>query len=224
MRPFAPHLLSLALLLCAGPAVHAGGKGEGGCVITAKAPMYEAATGDKVVGNADLGDSIVGVTYRGILPPEYLFEEESGRVHITFLPLKEESGMPRSAWMKSTDIARFTFECGCGATRKNRDECTPFAGVFSKVYNACYKEARDKKRAEVLKQGTAAAANPGAKALRNEDILTLVKVGLDDKLIIAKVQGAEATAFDLSTDGLVALKAGKVSNAVIEALMKRAGK
>ena len=93
--------------------------------------------------------------------------------------------------------------------------------------------ADDKKKAELLKQGTAtpASAQEGSvntkraeKALRNDDILTLAKVGLDDNLVISKINASEASDFDLSTEGIVALKSGKVSNAVIEAMMKQANK
>jgi hypothetical protein len=94
-----------------------------------------------------------------------------------------------------------------------------------------FTEARDKKLEELNKQPQANAAVPtgsnppsNEKPLRNDDVLSLVKVGLDDKLIISKIQAAEATDFDLSTEGIVALKTAKVSNAVIDAMMKRPGK
>ena len=107
--------------------------------------------------------------------------------------------------------------------------------MFSLVYNSCYKEARDKKKAETLKSGGAAPAPTSSgetsstakrteKALLNEDIISLVKVGLEDKLIISKIQAAKSTDFDLSTNGLIALKTAKVSGAVIEAMMKRVNK
>lgn len=71
---------------------------------------------------------------------------------------------------------------------------------------------------------TAAAAPIAAneKALTNADVVSLVKVGLGDDLITAKIKSAPAVAFDVSTEGLVALKKGAVSNAVIDAIMKRA--
>lgn len=234
MRKTTTYLLSLAAILCvaATPAI-AGGKGDGGCIITPKAPIYNASTGEKVLGNADVGDSIVGITTRGIMPPEFIFEEENGRVHIAYFLGKDESGQYRTAWMNPADIAKFSYECGCGSSKKAREECTPYSGIFSLVYNTCYKEARDKKRAEILKRGEAVAApvsessattKRAEKALLNEDILSLVKVGLEDKLIIAKIQAAKSTDFDLSTNGLVALKTAKVSNAVIDAMMKRGTK
>lgn len=228
-------ILVLGTLIPAAPA-RAAGRGDGGCIITPKAPIYAKSKGDKILGNADVGGCVVGITTRGILGEEYVFEEENGRVHVAFLPGKEEKGFYRTAWMDPNDLSKFTYECGCGSNDKERANCTPFSGLVSFVWNTCYREARDKKKAEILKQGAAAPASAAAsaessatakrpeKALRNDDILSLVKVGLDDKLIISKIQAAEATDFDLSTDGIVALKTAKVSNAVIDAMMKRAGK
>jgi hypothetical protein len=51
--------------------------------------------------------------------------------------------------------------------------------------------------------------------------LSLVKVGLGDDLVVAKIKSAAAVAFDLSTDGLISLKRGGASSAVIDAMMKR---
>lgn len=231
------YVLSLTVILFSAaitPAI-AAGKGDGGCIIVPKAPVYADSTTDKVLGYAGLGECIVGITTRPLLRPEFIFEEENGRVHIAFFTSKDESGMYRKGWINPADIIRFTYECGCGSTKKTREECTPFSGIFSFVYNTCYKEARDKKRAEILKQGAAASvpapvaesrttAKREESALRNEDIVSLVKIGLEDNLIIAKIQAAKSIDFDLSTTGLVALKTAGVSNAVIDAMMKRTNK
>jgi hypothetical protein len=237
-RIFACLLFSIALLgtCITAPIAHAEGKGAGGCIITPKAPIYHKAKGEEVLGAGELGDCVVGITTRGIMGHEFSFEEEDGRVHVAYFPTKEEKGLYHTAWMNPADLARFSYECGCGSNKRQRAECTPFSGIVSYVYNTCYKEARDRKRGEILKQGAAASGSAAAaseggasakgseKALRNDDVLSLVKVGLDDKLIISKIQGAEATTFDLSTDGIVALKTANVSNAVIDAMMKKAGK
>jgi hypothetical protein len=220
----------------AAPGAHAAGRGDGGCIINPNAPIYDKSKGEKLNGTGELGDCVAGITTRGIMGREFLFEEEDGRVHVAFFPTKEEKGLYHTAWMNPADLAKFSYECGCGSNKKAREECTPFSGMFSFVYNTCYKEARDKKRAEVLKQGAAASGSGPAsseggstakraeKALRNEDVLSLVKVGLDDQLIISKIQAADATDFDLSTDGIVALKTAKVSNAIIDTMMQKAKK
>ncbi|MEI6608200.1 MAG: hypothetical protein WCO53_00470 [Deltaproteobacteria bacterium] len=236
MRQATAYILSLIIILCSAATAIAGGKGDGGCTIAPKVPAYAASTSDKAYGHfEEIGECFVGITTRGIFKPEFIFEEENGRVHIAGFTNKEESGMYITAWVNSADIARFTYECGCGSSKESRENCTPFSGIFSFVYNTCYKEARDKKRAEILKQGVAASVvapvaessvntKNDEKALRNEDIISLAKVGLDDNLIITKIKTAKSVDFDISTTGLVALKAAKISNAVIDTMMKRVEK
>lgn len=238
-RTFAPLVLSiiaLASAIATEPAM-AAGRGDGGCVITPKAPIYRNSRDDKVIGTKDVGDCVAGAT--GIISLDYLFDEENGRVGIMYFPNKEGRGSYQRGWMNSTDLTRFTFECGCSTfSGSPSTACTPFAlsSGFDFAYNSCFKEAQDKKKAEIFKQGAAtpasatvaveggANAKGAEKVLRNDDILTLVKVGLDDKLIISKIRAAKATDFDLSTEGIVALKTAMVSNAVIDVMMKRADK
>jgi hypothetical protein len=66
-----------------------------------------------------------------------------------------------------------------------------------------------------------------AKRLTNQDIITMVQLGLSDDVIIAKIRavstvGAGGLAFDTSVDGLKALKAGNVSDAVIKVMINPA--
>jgi hypothetical protein len=69
---------------------------------------------------------------------------------------------------------------------------------------------------------TAAAcfiANPAhAETLNNGTIITLVKAGLGEATIIAKINGS-ANTFDLSTDQLIALKGQGLSDAIIAAML-----
>lgn len=64
------------------------------------------------------------------------------------------------------------------------------------------------------------SAHHGA-ALRNDDIVKLVKVGIDDPTIIAKIESA-ACEFDTSTDALIQLKKSGVSPAVLKAIVSKA--
>jgi hypothetical protein len=57
------------------------------------------------------------------------------------------------------------------------------------------------------------------KAITNQDVIDMVGLGLGDDVVIAKIQSAEATEFDTSIDGLKALKAAKVSDAVIKVVV-----
>jgi hypothetical protein len=60
--------------------------------------------------------------------------------------------------------------------------------------------------------------------LTNKDIITMVQAGLSDGVITTKIRATSAsnpasTSFDTSAEGLKALKAGNVSEAVIEAMI-----
>ena len=63
------------------------------------------------------------------------------------------------------------------------------------------------------------------KRLTNESIIDMVSLGLSDDVIIAKIRSmsdADALKFDTSVDGLKALKAGNVSDAVIKVMINPA--
>jgi hypothetical protein len=62
---------------------------------------------------------------------------------------------------------------------------------------------------------TPAAAPPGT--LQNPDILKMVKAGLEDSVIIAKIKSSKCQ-FDTAPDTLIALKQGGVSSAVMRAM------
>ena len=58
--------------------------------------------------------------------------------------------------------------------------------------------------------------------LTNASIVDLSKAGLDKDLIISKIESSQAK-FDLSTNGLIALKSQKVDNDVIKAMLIKSG-
>jgi TonB family protein len=68
---------------------------------------------------------------------------------------------------------------------------------------------------EPRERAVAKASSEGA--LRNEDVVKLVKTGMDDAIIIAKI-GKSRCQFDTSTDALLQLKQSGVSGAVLEAM------
>jgi len=66
-----------------------------------------------------------------------------------------------------------------------------------------------------------------AKRLTNEDIISMVGMGLSDDVIIAKIRsmsaaGADSLSFDTSVEGMKALKAGKVPDSVIKVMLNPA--
>jgi hypothetical protein len=70
-----------------------------------------------------------------------------------------------------------------------------------------------------------AASQELAKRLTNQDIINMTALGLSDDVIIAKIRSvtrADATKFDTSVDGLKALKAANVSDAVIKVMLNPA--
>ena len=69
-----------------------------------------------------------------------------------------------------------------------------------------------------------AQAAPGQAAgpLTNGDIVNLVKLGLADDVIVAKIRQAPRVAFDLEPDDLVKLKNDGASSAVVAAMLGRA--
>jgi tetratricopeptide (TPR) repeat protein len=58
-----------------------------------------------------------------------------------------------------------------------------------------------------------------AEVLTNDAVLTMVKAGLGEELIIGKVRISEAK-YDLSTDGILKLKSDGVSEAIIKAMIE----
>jgi hypothetical protein len=64
-----------------------------------------------------------------------------------------------------------------------------------------------------------------SKRLTNQDVIDMTALGLSDDVIIAKIRsvpGADGLKFDTSVEGLKALKAGKVSDAVIKVMVNPA--
>lgn len=55
--------------------------------------------------------------------------------------------------------------------------------------------------------------------LTNQDVIDMVALGLSDELVLEKIHAVDSTDFDTSVKGLRALKAGKVSDLVIRAMI-----
>jgi hypothetical protein len=67
-----------------------------------------------------------------------------------------------------------------------------------------------------LREQSAGTA-PSGPLLQNDDIIKMVKAGLDDAIIIAKI-GSSKCQFDTSTDALIQLKTSGASAAVLKAM------
>ena len=55
--------------------------------------------------------------------------------------------------------------------------------------------------------------------LTNQDVIDMVGLGLSDELVVEKIHAVDSTDFDTSVKGLRALKAGRVSDLVIRAMI-----
>jgi hypothetical protein len=68
-----------------------------------------------------------------------------------------------------------------------------------------------------------AKADEGSKVkiLNNSDVVNLVKAGLDNSVVVAKIKQAPEVDFKLEADDLVALKAAGVSSEIISAMLAR---
>lgn len=64
---------------------------------------------------------------------------------------------------------------------------------------------------------------PGAHAMNNADVIKLVSAGLSPEVVSSSIRQASEHAFDLSVDGLIALKTNKVPDTVISAMQQSAG-
>jgi len=66
---------------------------------------------------------------------------------------------------------------------------------------------------------TSVAGQQNQKKLTNQDVIDMVSIGLSDDLVIQKINSSEQTDFDTSVTALKVLKAAKVSDGVIGAMI-----
>lgn len=66
---------------------------------------------------------------------------------------------------------------------------------------------------------TSRGASAATNEITNADVVKMVKAGLGDSVVIAALRGPKKTRFDLSPDGLVALKTAGVSDGVIAVML-----
>lgn len=68
--------------------------------------------------------------------------------------------------------------------------------------------------------GQQSALVSGGEKLTNQDIIGMVSLGLSDDVVIGKIHASQNTDFDTTLDGFKALKAAKVSDAVIKEMLQ----
>jgi hypothetical protein len=92
----------------------------------------------------------------------------------------------------------------------------------SKPRGAAAGRARVIATAVALVLGLLAGGAPAQEVLTNESVISMVKAGLSETIILAKVKSS-AGKFDVRTDSLVALKRAGVTDRVIEAMVSHPG-
>lgn len=171
-------LVTLAASL-ATPNICAAGRGEGGCSLRVDAPVYKDSDANKVIATVKLNDCISGVTTHGPFGHEFVFERNDGRLHVAVLGPKDKDAQYVTGWMEPADLSVFTFDCSCGSGKKAEKQCSPFMGPSTKDWNSCFLEARERKRADLLKeqgavsQGAARVAGKYLRSGRPNDFLEI---------------------------------------------------
>ena len=127
-------------------------------------------------------------------------EEELFRKGYTSLLSVNEIGSPLTRAADS--VARFEAWSGSGGAVRVAST-TPVAGTSS---------------------SSGSKAQAASNGMRNQTVIDLAKAGLSDENIILAIDGASATAFDVSPEGLIALSKAGVSKPVIAHMQKRTRK
>ena len=65
------------------------------------------------------------------------------------------------------------------------------------------------------------AAQPASKPFTNDDVIKLARARMSEEVIVAAVKSAAVTQFDISADGLLALKQAGVTDRVLLAIIER---
>lgn len=69
----------------------------------------------------------------------------------------------------------------------------------------------------------AQSAAPASAAMTNDDVVKMVAAGLSDQIVVGAIQQTKARNFDLSPAALIDLKAKKVSDSVVAAMLNPSG-
>lgn len=152
--------------------------------------------------------------------------ERDGAEYLTWQASKQSGSFASGFGTARTHECRATFEFRdqkltsvslAGTSRADRTLC-------KKLVDPLLRNAPQS--AEISQSGPAFAppqVEPTSERLTNIEIVKLTKAKLMDDVIIAKIK-ASWCSFDLSTDGLIALKGAGVSDRVIQAMMEASSK
>lgn len=86
------------------------------------------------------------------------------------------------------------------------------------------KDADAKAEAPVKSAASIPVAKPAAKALTNDQVIAMIKAGVDDDTVAQTIRASKLARFDLSASGLQALSTSGVSDQVLKAMKVRAAR
>jgi putative oligomerization/nucleic acid binding protein len=115
---------------------------------------------------------------------QYIFDEKDGRVQVMYFPGEDPTrGKFYNGWIDPAKLAKFYYDCSCGA---KKDDCDPIVtrGLrFSFTWNSCFNDAWERKAAE-LAQAATKQSDPAKKESAEERLKKLdelLKKGLITK-------------------------------------------
>ena len=91
--------------------------------------------------------------------------------------------------------------------------------AWSLLVGCCLLASPTTAGAQAVRKAPARATPSADEGITNADVVKMVKAGLGEPVVIAAIRGAKKTAFDVSTDSLVALKTAGVSDTVIAVML-----
>ena len=197
-------------------------KGEGALVIRDGAPAYESKSSTNVKRTFSRGEAVAGF-HKVAIAVNYEFFEENGRVRVLYP--RANSARMDDAWMNPADLQTFIYDC-CD------EECIPVKASFTRAeWNPCFKDGMNRAMAQqqALEERPARSGrghtSSAAKEppLTNDAVVVMLEAELGDELVIAKIRQAPNEALDVSPEALVQLRKQKVSKAVLDAMIARAG-
>jgi hypothetical protein len=91
---------------------------------------------------------------------QYIFDEKNGRVQVTYFPAEEDPtrGKFYNGWVDPAKLAKFYYDCSCGASKDDCDPIVTRGFRFSFTWNSCFNEAWERKAAELKSQSTESVA------------------------------------------------------------------
>lgn len=161
-------------------------------------------------------------------PPLPNKEDDAYRLYntgVAYEALAYQADDPRTA-MKYLDQAAIDYGKAIDAKPEERYFLEPQKRIETAIaHYRTLEEWRNPKPAPAVRAAAAPAPHtPAAKALTNDQVIAMVKAGMDDDTIAMTIRNAKAVRFDLTAAGQQSLGAGGVSQKVLVAMKQRSAR